>query len=301
MRIAVIGPLEVLSDDSAPVPVPGAKERLLLAVLAAGAPGVVSIDRIDQLTLAGYLAAGGVAGALTRSAEGAYDSLDEPGRELARRLLVRLADVDGGGALVRRPVPLAELDLDGEGGAARREVVATFVDRRLLSVDGQRLEVAHEALLTGWPRLATWLADDVAGRAVRRQLAPSARAWADGRLVVAPTRSLDPTEQIPYLGGKTLDWTAVRIGRASCAVRSGRATAHRCYRVGGLPPRSTRRRRGSRAGADRHRGHLDVEGGGRRPPGSRPVRPATESRRSMARRGQRQQRCGRHPGRRHPP
>ena len=34
MRIAVLGPLEVSRDDGAPVAVPGAKERLLLAVLA---------------------------------------------------------------------------------------------------------------------------------------------------------------------------------------------------------------------------------------------------------------------------
>ena len=48
MRIAVLGPLEVLSDDGAPVTVPGAKERLLLAVLAAAAPGVVSTDRLAE-------------------------------------------------------------------------------------------------------------------------------------------------------------------------------------------------------------------------------------------------------------
>src|SRR3954452_5161193 len=53
MRIAVIGPREVLSDDDdvlvpVPVPVPGAKERLLLAVLAAGAPDVVSTDRLVE-------------------------------------------------------------------------------------------------------------------------------------------------------------------------------------------------------------------------------------------------------------
>jgi DNA-binding SARP family transcriptional activator len=48
MRIAVLGPLEVLTDDFAPVPVPGAKERLLLAVLTAGAPEVVSADRIVE-------------------------------------------------------------------------------------------------------------------------------------------------------------------------------------------------------------------------------------------------------------
>src|SRR3954447_18405704 len=48
MRIAVLGPLEVLDDDGVPVRVPGAKERLLLAVLAAGAPAVVSTDRLVE-------------------------------------------------------------------------------------------------------------------------------------------------------------------------------------------------------------------------------------------------------------
>src|SRR5215218_10553752 len=48
MRIAVLGPLEVQADDLAPVPVPGAKERLLLAALVAGAPGVVSTDFLAE-------------------------------------------------------------------------------------------------------------------------------------------------------------------------------------------------------------------------------------------------------------
>src|SRR5687768_10581067 len=48
MRIAVLGPLEVQTDDRAPVPVPGAKERLLLAALVAGAPGVVSADALAE-------------------------------------------------------------------------------------------------------------------------------------------------------------------------------------------------------------------------------------------------------------
>src|SRR5215213_3255299 len=46
MRIAVLGPLEVLADELAPIVVSGAKERLLLAVLAREAPGVVSTDRL---------------------------------------------------------------------------------------------------------------------------------------------------------------------------------------------------------------------------------------------------------------
>ena len=48
MRIAVLGPLEVSTDDGRPVTVPGAKERLLLALLAAGSPDVVSTDRIVE-------------------------------------------------------------------------------------------------------------------------------------------------------------------------------------------------------------------------------------------------------------
>jgi WD40 repeat protein len=131
----------------------------------------------DRLSLAGYIEAGGVAGALTRSAESAYALLDEQARTVARRLLVRLADTDEGGALVRRPAPLAELDLDGDGGDSRRAVIESFVARRLLTVDGERLDVTHEALLTSWPRLAGWLDDDAAGRAVRRHLTPVAQEW----------------------------------------------------------------------------------------------------------------------------
>ncbi|TFV91551.1 hypothetical protein E4P40_05855 [Blastococcus sp. CT_GayMR20] len=48
MRIAVLGPLEVLTDELAPVVVPGAKERLLLAVLTRESPGVVSTDRLTE-------------------------------------------------------------------------------------------------------------------------------------------------------------------------------------------------------------------------------------------------------------
>ncbi|MGY1700690.1 nSTAND1 domain-containing NTPase [Geodermatophilus sp. SYSU D00766] len=171
---------------------PGALPPLSTALV-----GTWERRRGDLLTLAGYVAAGGVAGALTRSAEAAYAALDEPGRELARRLFVRLADVDDAGALVRRPVPAAELGTDGP----RRAVVEEFLARRLLSVDADRLEVTHEALLTAWPRLARWLEDDAAGRAVRRHLTPAAAEWdAIGR----------PDDEL-YRGARltaALDWAA---------------------------------------------------------------------------------------------
>ena len=48
MYVAVIGPLEVRTDDRVPVPVPGAEERLLLAALTADAPRAVDAERLVQ-------------------------------------------------------------------------------------------------------------------------------------------------------------------------------------------------------------------------------------------------------------
>jgi DNA-binding SARP family transcriptional activator/WD40 repeat protein len=168
-----------------------------LPLLSTALVGTWERRRGDLLTLAGYVAAGGVAGALARSAEAAYGALDGLGRERARRLFVRLADTDDAGALVRRPLPVPELGPDG----TREAVVGAFLARRLLSVDADRLEVTHEALLTAWPRLARWLEDDAAGRAVRRHLTPAARDWdAAGR----------PDDEL-YRGARlaaALDWAA---------------------------------------------------------------------------------------------
>src|SRR5215203_471841 len=48
MHIAVLGPLEITTDDGTSVPVPGAKERLLLAALTVAAPHAVSLDRLAE-------------------------------------------------------------------------------------------------------------------------------------------------------------------------------------------------------------------------------------------------------------
>jgi hypothetical protein len=92
-------------------------------------------------------------------------------------MLVRLAGEGEHGAPVRRRVSREELGLDGPDGEARRRAVDAFVGRRLLSADEDTVEVAHEALYSAWPRLATWLADDAAGRAIRDHLVPTAREW----------------------------------------------------------------------------------------------------------------------------
>ncbi len=133
--------------------------------------------RDDTLTLAGYLEAGGVTGALARTAESVLSNLDGDGVDAARQILIRLAAEGEAGVAVRRRAALSELRLNGPGGIVRRAVVEAFVRRRLLTLDADHLEVTHEALLIAWPRLAAWLAEDAAGRAVRAHLSPEAREW----------------------------------------------------------------------------------------------------------------------------
>jgi WD40 repeat protein/DNA-binding SARP family transcriptional activator len=130
-----------------------------------------------RLQLAAYARSGGVQGAVARLAEDAFLELEPDQQATARTLLLRLTDEDQSGAIVRRRIALAELD-----GEQVAEVVTRLTDRRLLTVGDGAVEVAHEALLREWPRLRSWLEEDVQGRRLHRRLGAAARAWdADGR------------------------------------------------------------------------------------------------------------------------
>ncbi len=150
-----------------------------------------------ELQLAAYRRAGGVEGAVARLAEDAFGRLEPPEREVARALLLRLADEGEDGTIVRRRVPLDELEPERSERFAR--VLDVLAERRLLTVSAGTVEVAHEALLREWPRLRGWLEEDAEGRRLQRQLAQAARDWdAGGR---------DPGEL--YRGGRlasALEW-----------------------------------------------------------------------------------------------
>jgi DNA-binding SARP family transcriptional activator/WD40 repeat protein len=125
------------------------------------------------LTLAGYLTAGGVRGAVARLAETTWDGFDDAQRAACRRMLLRLADPEGVSSDVRRRAARTEL----VSGPTEETVLRTLIDRRLLTASEETVEVAHEALLREWPRLVSWLEEDREGRRVHRQLADAATAW----------------------------------------------------------------------------------------------------------------------------
>ena len=131
-----------------------------------------------RLRLAAYEQTRGVQGAVARLAEAAYEGLDRDRRPLARRILLRLAGEGEGDAIVRRRVPLAELD--GERDERVAEVLAGLAADRLVTIGEGEVEVAHEALLREWPRLRGWLEEDAEGRWLHRRVTLAAQEWDTG-------------------------------------------------------------------------------------------------------------------------
>jgi formylglycine-generating enzyme required for sulfatase activity len=108
------------------------------------------------LTNDAYVAAGGVAQAINQDAQDCFQGLPAPQQAAARRLFLRLVRPGEGSAHLRQRAALPE-------DRVERAVVTAFAkpERRLLFVgdrDGRAtVEVAHEALIRGWPTLLDWV------------------------------------------------------------------------------------------------------------------------------------------------
>jgi WD40 repeat protein/tRNA A-37 threonylcarbamoyl transferase component Bud32 len=128
------------------------------------------------LNLEAYRSTGGVRAAIATTAEQVYGSFDPSEQELARRTFLALADPGVGMEDSRRRASRAELTPAG-GDARLAEVLDAMATARLVSVDDQSVEVAHEALLREWPRLRAWLDEDRDGRRLQRHLMAAAGGW----------------------------------------------------------------------------------------------------------------------------
>ena len=146
------------------------------------------------LTLRAYENTAGVRGAVARLAETAYATLEPDQQRMARSILLRLAGEGEGDAVVRRRVPLEEFD------PKAAPVLDVLIGARLITASEDTAEVAHEALLREWPRLGSWLDEDIEGRRLHHHLAFAAREW--------DSRGRDPGEL--YRGPRlasALDWS----------------------------------------------------------------------------------------------
>lgn len=140
--------------------------------------------RVDgRIGVDALVAVGGMAGSIGRRAETVYAGLGEHSQADTRTLFSRLVTPGDGTPDGRRRARLSELS---EGA---RAVAGDYVDARLLVTDRDQstreptLDVAHEALLSRWSRLAEWIDEDRRWLAQLQHLAVAARAWDErGRL-----------------------------------------------------------------------------------------------------------------------
>jgi len=126
---------------------------------------------------AAYAQMGGVAGALTKTAEATFEKLSERDQQAARRLFLQLVRTSPTGNDSRRRVPQNEI------GSSERNLVKTLADARLVVTTRDAIsqeesaEVAHEALIRSWPRLKGWLNENREYLLWRERLRVSIDAW----------------------------------------------------------------------------------------------------------------------------
>jgi energy-coupling factor transporter ATP-binding protein EcfA2 len=137
--------------------------------------------RGETLTQQAYDENGGVQGALARRAE---SFLKESGdrQEVVRRIMLRLTQPGEGTEDTRRRAMKNELLTINQDQAAVEEILDKLMGARLITAStgagGEEwIDVAHEALIRGWPSLGRWIDEDREGLRIHKRLTEDAREW----------------------------------------------------------------------------------------------------------------------------
>lgn len=207
------GLVDVLLQDigvqGSHVPEPGALPLLSHALLATW-----ERRRGCLFTLHDYYSAGGVRGAIAETAESVFaDQLNQAQQELAQHIFLRLTELGEGTEDTRRRASLNELTRRPDEAAQLRAVLNILAEARLVTLDEDYAEVAHEALIREWKRLHEWLTQDREGLILHRRLSESAREWQALRQ--------DPAEL--YRGARlasTREWAARNEEKLNTAERA---------------------------------------------------------------------------------
>ena len=204
LRLAIARPAEKAGVFVQPALV----ERLIAD--AAGEPGILPFvqetlvllwDRMDgrALSLSAYdeLVAStevyegtggkpttGLQIAMAEHAENTLRGLTPEQQAIARRIFLRLVQFGEGRTDIRRQQTVSELQSSDDDKALFDRTLARLIESRLLTASGEaeggarRVDIAHEALITGWPRLRKeWLGQRRAAEQTRRRLEGKAAEW----------------------------------------------------------------------------------------------------------------------------
>jgi WD40 repeat protein/energy-coupling factor transporter ATP-binding protein EcfA2 len=186
---------------------PALLERLVTD--AAGEPGVLPLvqetlvllwERVERrfLPLRAYEAlvltrkAYGVTGkghrtglevAIACRADAALASLETDPEKIPRRIFLRLIQFGEGRADTRRQQPVEALRTPSDDSTLFNQILDQFAQCRLLTLTSDekeqtvRVDIAHEALISGWFTLQQWISQRREAEQTRRRLTASAEEW----------------------------------------------------------------------------------------------------------------------------
>ena len=124
--------------------------------------------------------------AIARRADDALATLQvEPDhqRAMARRIFLRLVQFGEGRADTRRQQPMSALRSVGDETTLFNQTLHHLADRRLLTLGSEetstaiKVDIAHEALISGWPTLQQWILERREAEQIRRRLTAKAEEW----------------------------------------------------------------------------------------------------------------------------
>ncbi|MEM7536897.1 MAG: TIR domain-containing protein [Chloroflexota bacterium] len=157
----------------------------------------------NWLTFDAYHDIGGIRGAIAHRAEALYERFGLEQKEVTRRIMLRLTQPGKNTEDTRQRVYTRELISDANQAKLVHQVVQQLADARLLIIThrsddshanahqtqpshaqhshngawNQVVDVAHEALIRGWPRLQRWVRENRAGLIIHHQLTTAANEW----------------------------------------------------------------------------------------------------------------------------
>ena len=131
-----------------------------------------------RLKLEDYHSLGGVDGAIQAQAERALRPFGQPDNRALHALFAALVDVNDQGVATRRRAARQTIRQDAAGS----RLADALVDARILVTDTDRaddptIEVAHEAVFSGWRRLSDWIESHAGELRLCRSLTRTALEW----------------------------------------------------------------------------------------------------------------------------
>lgn len=190
LRAAIVEPAELVGLEVGQELV-----DLLLREIDADRPGGHEVGRLPLLSHAlqstwgqqerrvltadGYVRTGGIAGAVERTGEQVYEAFAESERDCVRLVLLAMVLINADTPDVVRRVGVPDLLAGLPDADVGRRVLDTLADARLVTVDGDSVEITHEVLLRSWPRLREWIDADRDWLRIRQRIMADAQAWHD--------------------------------------------------------------------------------------------------------------------------